>query len=162
VTALDRLGAVTDRLPIPQAADAISAGSIDGATLPPSALGEFGIGRVTSYHYLLPISASPLALVMSRKKLDSLPEQAQRVIRKYSGEWTAEHFVERWQVLEKEQIERIRSDPRRTVTLPSRRDLETARVVFEAIDEKWAATSPRNLELLTLVEKELTKIRSSL
>jgi TRAP-type C4-dicarboxylate transport system substrate-binding protein len=160
VTALERLGAVTDMLPIPQAADAISAGSIDGATLPPSALSEFGIGRLTTYHYLLSISAAPLALVMSRKKLDSLPEQAKSLIRKYSGEWMAARFLERWQVLEKEELKRIKSDARRTVTFPSRTDLEAARAAFKSVDEQWAAKSPHNFELLGLVEIELAKIRA--
>jgi len=161
VAALERLGAVVEVLPIPQAADAISARSIDGVTLPPSALSEFGIGRVTSYHYLLPISSAPLAVVMSRKKLDSLPEQAQSLIRKYSGDWIAARFIERWTALEQEELKRIKSDPRRTVTFPSRSDLEKAQVIFKAVDGEWAASSPHNLELLTLVEKDLAEIRSA-
>ncbi len=160
-TALERLGAVAVVLPIPQIADAISDASIDGATLPPSALADFGVGRVTTYHYMLPISAASLAVVMSRKKFDSLPQRAQDVIRKYSGEWTAARFIERWQVLEKRELERLKSDPRRTVTFPSPEDLETAQAVFKSVDAEWAAKSPRNLELLGLVEKELAKIRSA-
>jgi TRAP-type C4-dicarboxylate transport system substrate-binding protein len=159
--ALDRLGATAIILPITQTADAISDGSADGATLPPSALGEFGVGRMTTHHYMLPISTASLALVMNRKKLDSLPESAQGVIRKYSGGWIAARFIERWQVLEKEAVAQIESDPRRMVAFPSRKDLQTAQAVFKSVDEEWAAKSPRNRELLRLVETELTKIRAA-
>jgi TRAP-type C4-dicarboxylate transport system substrate-binding protein len=160
-TALERLGAVSNVLPLPQAIDAISAGSIDGTAVPPAVFPYFGIGRLTTYHYLLSISAAPLALVMNRKKFEGLPEQAQRVIRKYGGEPMAARFVAHWQVLEKEELERIKSNARRTMTFPSRTDIEAAQVVFQSVNDEWAAKSPRNLELLTMVEKELAKIRST-
>jgi TRAP-type C4-dicarboxylate transport system substrate-binding protein len=160
-TVLERLGAISNVLPTPQAMNATSAGSIDGVAVPPAVFAAFGIGRVTTYHYLLPISGAPLALVMNRKKFDGLPDQAQSVIRKYSGEWMATRFVAHWQVLETGELERIKSNARRTVTFPSRMDIEAAQAVFQSVNDEWAARSPRNLELLTLIEKELAKIRST-
>jgi TRAP-type C4-dicarboxylate transport system substrate-binding protein len=158
---LERLGAVSYVLPLPQAIGAISAGSIDGTAVPPAVFPSFGIGRVTTYHYLLSISAAPLALVMNREKFDGLPEQAQSVIRKYGGEPMATRFVAHHQDLEKEELERIKSDARRMVTFPSRMDIEAARAVFQSVIDEWTAKSPRNLELLTMVEKELARIRST-
>jgi TRAP-type C4-dicarboxylate transport system substrate-binding protein len=158
---LERLGAVSNVLPIPQTMDALSDGSIDGTAVAPAVFAAFGIGRVTTYHYLLPISGAPLALVMNRKKFDGLPEQAQSVIRKYSGEWMATGFVAHWQVLEKGELERIKSNARRTITFPSPMDIEAAQAVFQSVNDEWAVKSPRNLELLTIVEKELAKIRST-
>jgi TRAP-type C4-dicarboxylate transport system substrate-binding protein len=160
-TVLERLGAASNVLPVRHAMDAISDGSIDGAAVPPAVFAAFGIGRVTTYHYLLPISSAPQALVMNRKKFDGLPEQAQSVIRKYSGEWMATGFVAHWQVLEKRELERIKSNARRTMTFPSPMDIEAAQAVFQSVNDEWAAKSPRNLELLTMVEKELVKIRST-
>ena len=64
---LERLGAVSSLVQIPQAMDAISAGTIDGVAAPPSAFVAFGIARVTSYHYLLPVSLTPLALIWTAK-----------------------------------------------------------------------------------------------
>jgi TRAP-type C4-dicarboxylate transport system substrate-binding protein len=159
--ALERLGAVSHVLPVPQAMDAISDGSIDGTAAAPAVFAAFGIGRVTTYHYLLPISGAPLSLVMNRKRFDGLPEQAQSVIRKYSGEWMATGFVAHWQDLEKRELERIKSNARRIMTFPSPMDIEAAQAVFQSVNDEWAAKSPRNLELLMLVEKELAKIRST-
>jgi TRAP-type C4-dicarboxylate transport system substrate-binding protein len=161
-TVLERLGAVSNVLPLPRAMDAISAGIIDGSATAPTALAVFGIGRVTTYHYLLPTSGGArLALVMNRRKLEGLPEQAQSVIRKYSGEWMATRFVAHWQLLEKEELELIKSNARRIMTFPSPVDSEAAQAVFQSVNDEWAAKSPRNLELLTMVEKELAKIRST-
>jgi TRAP-type C4-dicarboxylate transport system substrate-binding protein len=159
--ALEKLGAVPVLLSIIQSPDAISSGNIDGATLAPSALLDFGIARVTSNHYLLRISAAPLALLMNRNKFDSLPEQAKALIRKYSGEWTAARFVEDWEKLEKREVEKIRSDALRTVILPSPPDLVAAQRAFQSVVDEWAASSTRHRELLMLVEAELTKIRST-
>jgi TRAP-type C4-dicarboxylate transport system substrate-binding protein len=141
--------------------DAISDGRIDGTAVAPAVFAAFGIGRVTTYHYLLPVSGAPLALVMNRKKFDGLPEQARSVIRKYSGKWMATGFVAHWQVLEKRELERIKWNGRRIMTFPSTMDIEAAQAVFQSVNDEWAAKSPRNLELVTLVEKELAKIRST-
>ena len=64
-------------IPINQTSDAIIAGKIDGAILPPAALLEFGIGRFATYHYLLGTSVPLLALLMNRNKFDTLPKQSQ-------------------------------------------------------------------------------------
>ena len=159
-SALERLGVVPVVLPLPQTLDAISRGAIDGATMPPSVLVDFGVARVVNHHYLLHTSAAPLALVMSRKKFDDLPEQARAVIRKYSGEWFVAHYLERWELLERQEIERLKLDPRRKVILPSESDFDIAQVAFGSVIDDWAATSAHNRDLLKLVRAELVKIRS--
>ena len=78
-TALEKLGMRPVFLPATDAAMAISSGKIDGVAKSPSILFDFGITRFATYHYLLGTSVVPLALLMSRKKFDSLPEQAQAI-----------------------------------------------------------------------------------
>jgi TRAP-type C4-dicarboxylate transport system substrate-binding protein len=159
--ALERLGAMPVLLSIIETPDAISSGAIDGTTLAPSALLDFGIARVTNNHYLLRISAAPLALLMNRNKFDSLPEPAKILIKKYSGEWAAARFVEGWEKLEKREIERIRSDALRTVIFPSHSDLDAAHLAFQSVIDEWAASDTGRRKLLMLVAAELAKIRST-
>jgi TRAP-type C4-dicarboxylate transport system substrate-binding protein len=159
--ALEKLGAVPVLLSIIQTPEAISKGTIDGATLPPSALLDFGIARATSNHYLLRTSAAPLALLMNRKKFGSLPEQARTLIRKYSGEWPAKYYIENIERLDAQELKRIQSDPKRTVVFPSQSDLNTAQAAFEVANEEWQARNPRNRELLTAVKAEIAKLRST-
>jgi TRAP-type C4-dicarboxylate transport system substrate-binding protein len=158
--ALERLGAVPFQMPINQASSAISSNKIDGATVSPAPLIEFGISRVAAHHYLLGVGSAPLAVVMNRKKFESLPEWAQGIIRKFSGEWTAERYIATYGAENKTAIEHLRSDPGRDVVAPSEGDRERAKAAFGAVIEKWLSDNPKNRELLTEAETEILKIRS--
>jgi TRAP-type C4-dicarboxylate transport system substrate-binding protein len=157
---LKKLGAIPVPIPINQTTETISIGKIDGATFPPSMLFEFGIGRVTSHHYMIQLGGAPSALVMNRKKFESLPPKAQAVIRNYSGQWPAERSVTAMDALDKLTLEQIKSDPRRTVVFPSPSDLESTQRVFASVVEEWAAQSPHNRELLARVRVEIAKLHS--
>jgi TRAP-type C4-dicarboxylate transport system substrate-binding protein len=158
--ALESLGVMAIQMPINQASSAISGGKIDGSTVSPAPLIEFGISRVAAHHYLLGIGAAPLAVVMMRTKFDSLPKSSQNIIRKFSGEWTAERFIATYAAENKLAIEQLRSDSNRKVVTPSPADRDQANAAFRAVIEKWLSEDPRNRELLTKVEIEISKIRS--
>jgi TRAP-type transport system periplasmic protein len=157
---LGALGMSAEVMPINATADAISRGDIDGATVPPSMLLNFGISRVTSYHYLIRLGFAPLAILMNRKKFDSLPKADQDIIRRFSGDWFATRFAETFVANDDLVIEQFKSDPRRTVILPSQRDLDTAQATFQTVIDEWQANNPRNRQLLTVVEREIAKLRS--
>jgi TRAP-type C4-dicarboxylate transport system substrate-binding protein len=158
---LEQLGAIPVLLPINQTTDAINRDKIDGATFPPLVLFDFGVGRVTTYHFMIPMGGVPLALVMNRGKFDSLPPAAQAIIRKYSGRWLAERAAANLQTTDTQILEQLRSDPRRKVINPSPTELEGVQRIFASVVADWTATSLHNLELLTLVQSEIKKIRSS-
>jgi TRAP-type C4-dicarboxylate transport system substrate-binding protein len=160
-TALKALGMEPVAVPINQAADAINGGAIDGATAALEVLADFGISRFTTHHYLLRLGTVPLLIVMNRKKFDSLPEVAQNVIRKFSGAWPTTHYIESITTYDAKILEKLKSDPRRKVVYPSQQDLAKARSAFDSIVLQWAGRDPRNRELLTMVEMEITKLRST-
>ena len=110
---------------------------------------------------LLETSGAPLLLLMNRKKFESLPPSAQDLIRKYSGEWMAQHFIVGYDSVERAIMEQLRSDPNRKVVIPSSQDLETARAVFRSVLDEWTAISPRNRELMKAAQSELTKLRAT-
>lgn len=160
-SALAKLGMEPVIMPAPASADAISSGSIDGAAVAPALLQEFGIGRVTSYHYMLRTSAGSLALLMNRKKFDSLPPAAQAVIRRYSGEWAVARFADGYDTLNNQAVEQWKSDPRRKVIMPSARELDRANVAFKDIIDDWAAREQHHQSLLRLANAEIVKYRST-
>lgn len=157
---LEKLGMVPVQIPVNQVAAALSRGEIDGATASPRALIEFGIARLTAYHFLLPVGSVPLTLVMSKARFDKLPPQAQEAIRRYSGEWAAERFISLSDQAEKNAIKELRTNPDRKVILPSERDRSRAGAAFEAVIAAWRDARPRNRELLEKAEKQLAKIKS--
>ena len=159
--ALEKLGAQPVFLAVTKISEAIGNGSIDGALVPPSPLVDYGIKRVATYHYLLGISGAPLMVLMNRKTFDRLPELAQAIILKYSGEWAAARFMDTYEAVENSIMRELKSDPKRQVIMPSSSDLDAANAVFAAIANDWASKSERNAELLKTVRTELTKMRST-
>jgi TRAP-type C4-dicarboxylate transport system substrate-binding protein len=157
--ALAGLGMVPVEVPINQASSALSSGKLDGAMVAPAPLIEFGIARVVSNHYLLVVSAAPLLVVMNRKKFDGLPEQAKQIIRKFSGEWAAERYIEIYRAVNDASLESLKQDPNRNVVVPTPADLARASAVFRAEVDTWSETDPRHRQLLAEAEAELNKIR---
>jgi TRAP-type C4-dicarboxylate transport system substrate-binding protein len=159
--ALEKLGAQPVFLPVTKISEAIGNGSIDGALVPPSPLVDYGIKRVATYHYLLGISGAPLMVLMNRKTFNRLPELAQAIILKYSGEWAAARFMDTYEAAENSIMRELKSDPKRQVIRPSSSDLDAANAVFAAIANDWASKSEHNADLLKTVRTELTKMRST-
>jgi TRAP-type C4-dicarboxylate transport system substrate-binding protein len=158
--ALEKLGMLPVVMPVNLISEAISHGTIDGATVPPAMLFEFGIGRIASHHFLLDISVAPLAVVMNAERFNGLPKPAQEIIRKYSGEWPIERFLEAYSAVSSQVMEQLTSNPRREVVSPSQSDLALAQVAFKSVIDEWVAKSPRNREQLDAVETEIAKLRA--
>jgi TRAP-type C4-dicarboxylate transport system substrate-binding protein len=128
--------------------------------VPPAPLVEFGISRVTPNHYLLGVSSAPLLLAMNRKTFDGLPERARQIIARFSGQWTAERYIETYLVENDRTIAALMQDPNRTVVFPSPSDTARARAAFTSEVEAWAAADPRHRELLARTRAELDRIRA--
>jgi TRAP-type C4-dicarboxylate transport system substrate-binding protein len=159
-SALKAVGITPVIIPINEVALAIGRGTIDGATMPPNALFAYGVSRITRFHYMAPLGAAPLAFLMNRKKFESLPKAGQDLIRKFSGEWTAAHFVETYDANNVQATNDLKSDSNRLVIMPPRAELDSLQATFQTVFEKWRKDNPRNLELLKLVETEIAKVRS--
>jgi TRAP-type C4-dicarboxylate transport system substrate-binding protein len=158
--ALTKLGMIPVQMPINRASGAISSGALDGAMVPPAPLVEFGISRVTPNHYLLGVSSAPLLVAMNRKRFDSLPEQARQIIAKFSGQWAAERYIEKYLVENDRTIAALMQDPNRTVVIPSPSDMDRAGAAFRSEVEAWAAADPRHGALLARTQAELDRIRA--
>lgn len=157
---LKALGAVPLGMPVTEVPEAISRGTIDGTTSHPAPLVDFGISRVTSAHYFTRLGVVPLAVLMNRKKFDSLPKAAQDAIRKYSGDWTAARFNEGVGAYNDSVIKQLQEDSKRKVVFPPQADLDAMQPAFKSVIDAWTAKSPRNRELLALVEAEIANVRA--
>jgi TRAP-type C4-dicarboxylate transport system substrate-binding protein len=158
---LKALGMEPESIPINQTSDAINQGTIDGATAALEAVTDFGISRFATSHYMLGLGTVPLIIAMNKRKFDSLPEAAQNVIRKYSGQWLASRYIDTVNAYDAEILAQFNADPRRKVTIPSPSDLAKAHAAFNFIVDQWTAKGPRNGELLQAVAAELARFRST-
>lgn len=160
VQVLQRLGAKPSIVAINLAAQAISAGEIDGAYAPLVPMIEFGIGRVAQFHYLLRTSCVPQILLMNRKKFESLPSDVQELIRRYSGQWLVETYIRINNAVVQREMDGLLADPRRTVVFPSEADMKTADEVFKKVVDGFAAQSAHNADLVETA-RSAAKILSS-
>ena len=158
--AVAKLGATPVPLAFNETSPAIASGAIDGATVAGAQLFDVGFGSLTTNHYLLGTSPAPLALVMNRKVFDGLPAEAKALITKYSGEWTAQQYIQAYEDFDKTVTEQIKMDPRRKVASPSPDDRAAAQKAFAEIVDTWAAADARHMQLLKLAESMLAKIRA--
>jgi TRAP-type C4-dicarboxylate transport system substrate-binding protein len=159
--ALKALGVIPSVILINEVPLAISRGTIDGATMSLGALFAYGISRVTSFHYIAPLGAAPLVILMNRKKFESLPQVGQDAIRKYSGEWVAERFIAAYDANNNQALDSLKADPNRQVIFPPQAELDELRAVFRTVIEGWRSKSPRNSELLRLVDTEIARLRAT-
>ncbi len=87
---LSSLGGTPVNMPVAAVTEGISKGVIDGAMAPWEILPAVKIDEVTKYHIEGPanlpgFSQTPMAILMNRKKYDSLSPELQAVIDKHSG-----------------------------------------------------------------------------
>jgi TRAP-type C4-dicarboxylate transport system substrate-binding protein len=156
----EKLGMAAIVMPVNQIADGIGSGAIDGGAIPPAMLAEFGVGRLTTYHYMIHADAPSLALIMNRKTFASLPAGAQDIIRKYSGEWAVAQSNAFFGDVNAKSMQQLADDPRRQVTYPSPADRTRIEAAFKSVIDDWVAKDPRNVELLSMVRTEISRLRS--
>ena len=159
-TVLTRLGAAPSVLPINRMSAAMNDRKIDAATIPPSMVFEFGIGRVATHHYMLRLGGAPSAVIMNRRSFDALPAQAKAIIRKYSGVWLAERSASGFDALNRHIREELEFKTNRVVANPSKEDAEKAQRVFQSVVTDWAGLSEHNRDLLSAVRQALAKLRA--
>ncbi|HVZ50365.1 MAG TPA: TRAP transporter substrate-binding protein DctP [Pseudolabrys sp.] len=156
---LTRFGAVPTFVPINKVAETISSGVIDGALAPPAPIFDFGIARVAPNHYMLPTSSVPLSLLMTRKRFDSLPPDAQALIRKFGGDRFIETYIRTNEAATAAAMARLKTDPHRTVVFPSAADRKTADAVFASVVDAYAIHDPHNLQLVVAAREILASLR---
>jgi TRAP-type C4-dicarboxylate transport system substrate-binding protein len=154
------LGAVPIGMPVTEVPEAIGRSTIDGTTSHPAPLVDFGISRVTNAHYFTRLGVVPLAMLMNKKKFDSLPKAGQDAIRKHSGMWTAQRFNDGIGAYNDSVVKQLQADPKRRVVFPSQADLDAMKPAFKSVIDAWTAKSPRNKELLSIVEAEIANVRA--
>lgn len=159
VAVLRVLGASGIPIPISEMPEAIGRGTIDGALNLLGAIVDFGVARVTSHDYTLRFGINPLVVVMNRKKFESLSPQAQEIIRKYSGDWASEKFIQGYGAYQDKLAKMLADDPKRTVVAPSPADQAIANARFKEIIDEWTAKDIRNRELLDALRTELRKLQ---
>jgi len=160
IESLKAIGAVPVGMPPTEVPEALARKTIDAATSQPAVLFDFGLDRVTSHHYFVRLGVVPLAVVMNRKSFEALPKAAQDAIRTHSLDWINKLYIDSMLVYDKSLIDRLKSDPKRTIVFPDESDAAAAKKAFEPVIQAWVKKSPRNQEIYQATLTEIEKFRS--
>jgi len=57
-------------------------------------------------------------------------------------------------------VKQLQADPKHTVVFPTQAELDAMQPAFKSVVDAWAARSPRNKELLALVQAEIAAVRA--
>lgn len=147
IESLKALGAVPVGMPPTEVPEAMSRRTIDASTSQPAVVFDFGLARVTSHHYFIRLGVVPLAVVMNKKKFESLPKAGQDAILKYSMDWINKLYIESMLEYDKALVQKLKDDPKRKVVFPDAADQKAAEKAFEPVIQAWTAKSPRHAEV---------------
>jgi len=154
------LGMVPVLMPPNEVVEAMGRGTVDAATLVPAAVIDFGVDRVASNDYLLPLGSGPLALLMSRAKFDSIPKAAQDVIRKHSMQPANDLYIAELGPYNDSVIGKFKADAKRRVVVPPTSELDAVKPAYDKVVAAWAAKDPRNAQNLAKARELLAQIRA--
>jgi TRAP-type transport system periplasmic protein len=159
--ALRALGAVPIGMPITEVAEAISRGTIGGLATQLSPFVDFGLDRVTNNHFFIRLETVAVAILMNRKKYESLPDSSRAVIDRNAGSALADKWIDAVTKDNETILNRLKSDPKRKVVFPSQSDTDEVEKLFQPIREEWVAASDRHKELKAALDAELAAVRTS-
>lgn len=154
------LGAVPVGMPVPAIAENISKGILAGSAAEWNVMYAFRIIDVAKNHYMARLGTVPLAVLMNRKKLESLPANAQEIIRKHSGAPLSRKFGDVHFRIQGEKLAVTKKRAGHNFVFPSKDDLAKWDATLKPVVDNWVNTHPRGKELFTALNEELTKYRA--
>jgi len=158
-SAIRAMGGVPVGLTINEIVEAVGRGNVDGITALPSTLFDFGFVSVVNTHYFTRIGNLPMAILMNKKKFDSLPIEGQDAIRKFSGDWIAQKFNAGLGPYYLQLVKQLQDDPKRKVVIASDAEIAQAEASFRTVIDEWAAQNDRNKVLLKSLIDEVATLR---
>ncbi len=95
--------------------EALQRGTIDGVDTSWAAFEPYRLYEVTSYHVEAPLGSAPCMFFMSRKKLASLPDVAQKALIETSGEAQSRAFGYNNNAQADRMIKKVSADPKQKI-----------------------------------------------
>lgn len=134
----EALGAVPVAMSATKAHESLQRGTTDGTLFPWEAIAGFRLNDLVKYHLEVPggLYATPFALVMNRKKFESLSAEHQAVLTKMGGINGARFIGARWDEADKRGREAAVANGNTIVSLGGA-ELENWRNKIQFMDSDW-------------------------
>jgi TRAP-type transport system periplasmic protein len=134
---LASVGASVVQVPASEATQAFDRGLVDGVVFSYRLLQPFGLDKYVKFHLDMPISMSMSAMVMNRRKYESLSAAHRKVIDQFcSSEW-AGRIGRQWNDWEESGKAAVINQPGRTVYKPSKEAEAQWRAAAQPLHQLW-------------------------
>jgi len=153
------VGATGVGMPSPKVAENMSRGIIHGTIHDNSAIFTFGIAKVAKYHLLVPMGGNALAVIMNKKKYQSLPDVARKAIDEL-GEELVECWVKAIQWDIEKGMKNLKKDPAHKIVTPTAAEMKLWEDALYPQIDQWVAKVPKRASLLKAYKAELERIRA--
>lgn len=152
-------GATPVPVPITKAAEAISRGVLQGCIAEPLALTTFRVADVAKHFTIIPLGCVPIQMSMSKKKFESLPQNAKDFLEKHAGLEAAKIWASENDMTTHKIIAGWQADPKSTVFIPDEEQKKEWNALMKPVFEAWLKEDPKNEILYKAYQEELAKIR---
>jgi len=146
--AIARVGASPMSLTTADFYESLQRNMIDGVVTPYTAVGPFKLFEVTSYSVDTAFGGSQAFIFMSRKRYEALSTEARKAIDDNSGEKESAAWGAYWDKLEEDGRQIFRSDPKKTLVMPTIEQTAIWRSDVVPVTDEWVKTTPNGGKIL--------------
>ena len=157
---LEAVGAAPTSIIISEAYEAIQRGTIDGVATPYTAMQPFKLHEVTKFHLEAPLGGAGAHVIMSRKKLDSLPAEAKRILLENSGEKQSRLFGAFWDRVRDSGKKMVQAHGGHTIVALSPEQTAAWKKEADAVAASWASSTPGGQKALDAFKAEIAKVEA--
>jgi TRAP-type transport system periplasmic protein len=159
---LRALGVAPVGMPITQVAENVSRGLLDGTGGDWDVMYSFRIIETAKHHYMANVLGTvPVAILMSRKIYEGLPDKARAIIDKHSGEPMSRRFGAVHDGIQKAKHAETVGATDHTMVFPPPAELAKLEETLAPVTESWVKEHPNGGALVTALKEELAKVRAS-
>jgi TRAP-type C4-dicarboxylate transport system substrate-binding protein len=153
------MGAVPVGMGIPQVAESLNRGVIDGAMTSWGALGLFKITPLIKTHVDLPLGVRAFFLGITKKKFDELPAQAQNAIKSNSGLALSRKLGEGFDHDGLKVRREAEANPNKSIVAPTPAQYREIAAKLKPLHDAWVKEEPGRDKLYSEMQRVLTEMR---
>jgi len=157
--AMRALGAVPVGMPVAAVAENLNGGVLAGATGEWCMLFEHRIVEAATHHYMAPLGAAPVMMVMDKKTFGALPKRAQDIIRKHSGENLTKRFAQVHLARQRVRLSQAQKMDGHDFFFPDGAAQSAWDRAMKPVIEDWVKKHPKGEELYAALTQELDRYR---
>jgi TRAP-type transport system periplasmic protein len=156
----ERLGMAPIVLVVSETYQALQRGTVDGVMMGWTAVQSFNLQEVTSYHVDASLGTAVGMMFIGKKRYDTLPPEARKLIDEFSGEKESGILGRFWDRIDALGHDRVKAMPRQTVIDPPPALVAKWRAKAEPVVEGWARATPGGEKVLAAFRAALAQVGS--